>query len=182
MMTDPKSGWTWLADYINQVVTTQGTSAITTETLWRTNIGAFFACNKADKWPYSADFSTAGKPEKWGPAYQKAHGGSTTTTTKEITLPTSIVGVDYEIPTPVKDNDEFIGWYDNNEGRGDALAVLPVGYDGTVYAIWKSSPTSVENIRPALDMNAPMYDIMGRQVDKTYRGIIIQNGNKYLLR
>jgi hypothetical protein len=33
-----------------------------------------------------------------------------------------------------------------------------------------------------LDVNAPMYDIMGRQVDETYRGIIIQNSNKYLLR
>ncbi len=33
-----------------------------------------------------------------------------------------------------------------------------------------------------LDMNAPMYDVMGRQVDKTYKGIVIQNGNKYLLR
>ena len=43
--------------------------------------------------------------------------------------------------------------------------------------------TSVENIttKATLDLNAPMYDILGRQVDKTYRGIIIQNGNKYLL-
>jgi hypothetical protein len=42
--------------------------------------------------------------------------------------------------------------------------------------------TSVENVRPALDIHAPMYDIMGRQVDENYRGIIIQNGNKFLLR
>jgi uncharacterized repeat protein (TIGR02543 family) len=83
----------------------------------------------------------------------------------------------------VKDGDEFIGWYDNAKGTGEALTVLPVGYDGTVYAIWKSTLTSVEDIvRPTLDVNAPMYDIMGRQVDKTYRGIIIQNGNKYLVR
>ena len=32
-----------------------------------------------------------------------------------------------------------------------------------------------------LDMNAPMYDILGRQVDNTYKGIVIQNGKKYLL-
>jgi hypothetical protein len=64
------------------------------------------------------------------------------------------------------------------------LTVLPVGYDGTVYAIWKSmlTPTSVENVRPALNMDAPMYDVLGRQVDETYRGIIIQNGHKYILR
>jgi hypothetical protein len=60
---------------------------------------------------------------------------------------------------------------------------LPVGYKGTVYAIWKSNvSTGVENVCPVLDINAPMYDILGRQVDATYRGIVIQNGNKYLLR
>ena len=98
-------------------------------------------------------------------------------------MPSKIEGEPYTIPTPVKDGDEFIGWYDNANGTGEALTVLPVGYDGTVYAIWKSTPTDVENIlRPTLDINAPMYDLLGRQVDETYRGIIIQNGNKYLLR
>jgi uncharacterized protein YjdB len=44
--------------------------------------------------------------------------------------------------------------------------------------------TSVEDIKEAtgLDLNAPMYDVVGRQVDKNYRGIVIQNGNKYLLK
>ena len=43
--------------------------------------------------------------------------------------------------------------------------------------------TAVEDIKPAvLDRNAPMYDILGRQVDKTYRGIVIQNGQAYLVR
>ena len=44
--------------------------------------------------------------------------------------------------------------------------------------------SSVENIttEAILDVNAPMYDILGRQVDNTYRGIVIQNGNKYLLK
>lgn len=44
--------------------------------------------------------------------------------------------------------------------------------------------TSVEDIKATtgLDLNAPMYDVVGRQVDATYKGVIIQNGNKYLLR
>ena len=44
--------------------------------------------------------------------------------------------------------------------------------------------TSVEDIKTTtgLDLNAPMYDVVGRQVDASYRGIIIQNGNKYLLK
>jgi hypothetical protein len=46
-----------------------------------------------------------------------------------------------------------------------------------------NTSTDVEQVvRPALDMDAPMYDVLGRRVDATYRGIIIQNGNKYLLR
>ena len=44
--------------------------------------------------------------------------------------------------------------------------------------------TAVENIydEAGLDVNAPMYDVLGRQVDKTYRGIIIQNGKAFLLK
>ena len=29
---------------------------------------------------------------------------------------------------------------------------------------------------------APMYDVLGRQVDKTYRGIVIQNGQAFLVK
>ena len=38
----------------------------------------------------------------------------------------------------------------------------------------------VMNIQ-VLDVNAPMYDVLGRQVDNTYRGIVIQNGQKFML-
>ena len=43
--------------------------------------------------------------------------------------------------------------------------------------------TSIENIttEATLDLNAPMYDVLGRQVDKSYRGIVIQNGQSFLL-
>ena len=43
--------------------------------------------------------------------------------------------------------------------------------------------TAIENISTdaKLDMNAPMYDVLGRQVDKTYRGIVIQNGHSFLI-
>ena len=43
--------------------------------------------------------------------------------------------------------------------------------------------TAVENIttQVTLDLDAPMYDILGRLVDKTYKGIVIQNGQSFLL-
>ena len=180
-----KAEWKWLQTYIMEVQTTLTDDL--TAAAWRYAIAAFFVQSEHNVWPATANFAEAGKPEKWGAAYQKANGSTeaeTKTELVEVELPSKITAA-YEIPTPVKDNDEFIGWYDNNEGKGTALTVLPVGYDGTVYAIWKSMGTStdIEQVeRPALDINAPMYDVMGRRVDATYRGIIIQNGNKYLLR
>ena len=179
-----KAEWKWLQTYIMSVQSDL-TDDLTTAA-WRYAIAAFFLQSEHTSWPASANFSEAGKPEKWGPAYQKANGateGTTTTTLVEVELPKWITGSPYTIPTPVKDGDIFVGWYENNQGTGNALTVLPVGYKGTVYAIWQSNVgTGVENVRPALDLDAPMYDVLGRQVDATYRGIIIQNGNKYLLR
>ena len=44
--------------------------------------------------------------------------------------------------------------------------------------------SGVENVvkEATLDMDAPMYDVLGRIVDKTYKGIVIQNGQSYLLK
>ena len=192
--------WTWLRDYIMTAQNAQKGNAVGTRTVpelttdianeganWRYAVASFFMQSQHTGWPATADFSTAGKPEAWGGAYQKAHGGTQTETKTELVeveLPSKITAA-YEIPTPVKDDDEFVGWYDTNDNKGNKLTVLPVGYDGTVYAIWKSmlTPTDVEQVvRPALDLDAPMYDMLGRQVDASYRGIIIQNGHKYLLR
>jgi hypothetical protein len=33
-----------------------------------------------------------------------------------------------------------------------------------------------------LNPDAPMYDVLGRQVDKNYRGIVIQNGKTFMLK
>jgi uncharacterized repeat protein (TIGR02543 family) len=181
-----KAEWKWLQTYIMGVQTTLTDDL--TVAAWRYAIAAFFVQSEHNVWPATANFAEAGKPEKWGAAYQKANGGTegeTTTELVEVELPSKITGAPYEIPTPVKDGDTFVGWYDNNNGTGTALTVLPVGYDGTVYAIWKSMGTStdVEQVaRPTLDLNAPMYDILGRQVNETYRGIVIQNGHKFILR
>ena len=179
-MTDPESPWKWLGDYILSVASNQGIS-ITTDSEWRQQFYAFFNCTnvskKADGTTVgpTTDFTEAGKPDAWGVAYQIAH---------EITgeLPTTITAP-YTLPTPVRDGYIFVGWYDNPEGTGTPLTVLPKGYVGTVYAIWKKDTTSaVDNTTVQFDLNAPMYDVLGRQVDKNYRGIVIQNGQVYLLR
>ena len=44
--------------------------------------------------------------------------------------------------------------------------------------------TAVEDVvrEATLDLTAPMYDVLGRQVDNKYRGIVIQNGQAFLVR
>ena len=54
----------------------------------------------------------------------------------------------------------------------------PLPYTDTEYY---DTPEGIEGIYPPLDTAAPMYDILGRKVNKGYRGVVIQNGNKYLL-
>jgi len=64
--------------------------------------------------------------------------------TVDGTLPQTITGEAYTLPTPVKPGYTFLGWYDNAEGTGTALTTLPVGYKGTLYAIWKSTSVKWE--------------------------------------
>ena len=172
LLTDTKSNWLWLGDYLQEVSTASG-SPISTEVNWRYSTVAFFTCAIAGT--YNVDFTTAGKPEAWGDAYRIAY---------KLTgeLPTTIEEP-YTLPTPIKVGYIFVGWFDNPEGTGAPLTVLPKGYVGTLYAIWKQDvPNAVENIVLPLDLNVPMYDLLGRQVVPTYRGIVIQNGQTFLLR
>lgn len=45
----------------------------------------------------------------------------------------------------------------------------------------QGQPMAIENIEVVLDTQAPMFNILGQPVDASYRGIIIQNGRKFLL-
>ena len=138
IMTDTKSEYKWLGDYIQQVAGT-----LDGESAWRWHVHAFFNCNdgtvKGNQLVATADFSQAGKPDAWGDAYREAYGIS-------AKLPSS-VDATYTLPTPVKDGDEFVGWYEDPKGEGAKITSIPAGYKGTIYAIWKNSnPDSDEAI------------------------------------
>ena len=79
IMTNTKSDYKWLGDYIYKVTTDAGRS-LNTEVLWRFAVQAFFNCSPAVASSYNgnADFSTAGKPSAWGAAYRAAHAPTTT--------------------------------------------------------------------------------------------------------
>ena len=74
------ASWTWLKDYIARVQNAQKGNTVATSTVpeltddltaatWRYAIAAFFLQTQYTAWPYSADFTTAGQPSAWGPAY-----------------------------------------------------------------------------------------------------------------
>ncbi len=61
---------------------------------------------------------------------------------------------------------------------------LVVNDNGTLTLSYTTGNTGsgLENIEEVLNVNAPMYNVLGQKVDASYKGIIIQNGKKYLRR
>ena len=136
MLTDTKSDWLWLGDYLQEVSSAAG-APISTEVNWRYSTVAFFTCAAAAT--YNADFTQAGKPEAWGDAYRVAYGLTGD-------LPTKVTET-FVLPIPVKDGYVFMGWFDNPEGTGTAITSIPAGWYGTLYAIWKiNSGTDVDHL------------------------------------
>ena len=143
IMTDPASEYKWLGDYVLGVAAGQGVTlptdmAAANEGAWRWAVHAFFNAAVGLNGATGSDFTLAGQPEAWGPAYQAAH---------EVVLPTTPQDTDYTLPTPVKEGYIFDGWYDNAEGSGEAYTVIPAGWYGKLYALWTPAPVvGVDNI------------------------------------
>ena len=87
------------------------------------------------------------------------------------------------LPKPYKKGREFLGWSTDPEGVGYVYE-LPAGFVGTVYAIWDvmDDVTTGMDVVMTPDLTQPMYDILGRRVNSNYTGIVIQNGQKFLLK
>ena len=187
------SKWSWLKSYIQDVQHTQvgetiiGTDGITrtieelndditaTSTQWRYSTAAFFVQMQYDKYPATADFSTAGQPSVWGKVYQQTH---TTNVLPKLVYTT------YVLPTPTHPQGyTFLGWSTNAEGT-QFITEIDETFEGTLYAIWKQQGgvgTSIDNVEIDSE-NTQMYDLLGRPVGQNYKGIVIQNGKKYLLK
>ena len=134
IMTQSESEYQWLGNYITDVATEQGytlsndPSADGMEALWRWHVHSFFNCNQHTSWPITADFSTAGKPEAWGAAYQQVYGTA-------VVLPETITET-YVLPIPTKEGYTFGGWYWEADFSGTPVVQLEVGASGTLYAKW----------------------------------------------
>ena len=152
--------WIWLGEYIQSVY-----GKITDVKIWRFNLYAFFNATdevryesgQAITWAPCGDFTIAGLPSAWGPAYQAAKG--------MITLPTQVTSA-YTLPTNLTHPEgyPFLGWWDNSTFAGDQLYSIPAYWKGTLYANWEgwNPPMSVDMI----DWSQPIevYDMMGRRI------------------
>ncbi len=68
--------------------------------------------------------------------------------------------------------------YDNGDGSVE-LSTQPMA-GKTLVKENCNSGTNIQLVVEKLDINAPMYDVLGRQVGTDYKGIVIQNGQKYI--
>ncbi|MBQ7209714.1 MAG: Ig domain-containing protein, partial [Paludibacteraceae bacterium] len=80
------------------------------------------------------------------------------------------------------------------------LGLLPENFEGKTYdiegfvTIYKETieisvtalvehvNDGLDNVEAELDLNAPMFNVLGVRVDATYKGVVIQNGKKFMLR
>ena len=85
------------------------------------------------------------------------------------TLPSKIEASAYTLPTPTKAGYAFQGWYNNAEGRGTALTTLPVGYKGTVYAIWRTTSVKWELNGGYISENKLLWEDFQNYFNEYYR-------------
>ncbi len=122
-LTTNDYGWKWLGDYI--IETTPAMKDNTDETEWRYEAQGFFSAIAKYHSLQTGDYSLAGLPVAWHPAYIFAH-------------------------VPTKENSQFTGWYDNPDQSGAPLTALPAE-GGELYAGWQSisEGTALENAEAA---------------------------------
>ncbi len=85
IMTDAKSDYKWLGDYVLNVAAGQGLNlptdmAAANEGAWRWAVHAFFNATTGANGAAGTDFTEAGKPENWGPYYLAAQQPAEPTT------------------------------------------------------------------------------------------------------
>lgn len=54
------------------------------------------------------------------------------------------------------------------------------GINFYAFILETSSPTGIESVKAVENENAPMYNLAGQQVDKNFKGVVIQNGKKFI--
>ena len=141
--------WAWLKAYIEKAHADQaaaGASALPadgTGGAWRYAVGAFFISGQRASWPKSADFTELGKDEVYVPVMNAAG--------MFYELPAQY-SIDMPLPTPVKAEHNFLGWYNGTK------KVEAVDADMTLTANWERAVYNVDFVAPFAYPN-PMYAV-----------------------
>ena len=126
--------WGWLLDYCDTIVARAHAAGAnpsdmvmpsTNASYMRYNVNAFFTNLVRPSWPVSADYATCGidaENQEW----KKFWG-------YEFTLADTIAE-DYTLPVMYRKNYTFDGWYWEKDFSGEAVTVVPVKSNGTLYA------------------------------------------------
>lgn len=125
----------------------------------------------------------------------KIHATEITLNQTEITL---AAGTTYTLVAALNpaDAEDILTWSSSNEDvatvNDGVVTAVKVGtaYITVTTDLWVDAfckvtvtdkETGIENINAELNLNAPIYNVLGEQVDTEYKGIVIQNGQKFLL-
>ena len=137
IMTDEKSGWKWLGDYVQSVANAAG-KTLSGESAWRWGVHAFFNAADGQHGAAGINFTEAGKYENWIGAWVKANSLPETMTSEDA------------MPTLEREGYTLVGWYDNAELTGEP--VTSVTADVTLYAKWEAVAYKVTWVTNGVEM------------------------------
>ena len=153
--------WGWLVAYMDAVCSTQSrTKPSTDQTALRYNLSAFFLDDHYASWPYSADYTTAGKVETFQYTWGQSFPGI------EHPTESTVLHIAY------KPRYNFEGWYDNAECTGTAITTVDESYAGTLYAKWSLAPV-------LYNLNGGQYNEYGWKSKKDVYDDFIADWNTY---
>ena len=146
------SKWAWVKDAVVAQRTAAGLTGDVTEALYRKEISAMFLASPANtSWPASSAWTTYNAD-----SIAKAWGGI-------VALPDTIAE-DYTLPVMYRKNYEFKGWYWNEDFSGDAVTVVPVKSNGTLYAKFEATEFALLGIelskKDTVELQMPATDTL----------------------
>lgn len=92
---------------------------------------------------------------------------------------------------PVDEGQKYFYLYfglENEVPETPVNCYVKVEYKGqsSLFFVTTGDPTGIDNVtaveKAELDWNAPVYNVMGQKISKGYKGIAIQNGNKFIVK
>ena len=123
-----KEKWGWLIAYMDDVCSAQNkTKPSVDQASLRYNLSAFFLEDQYTSWPYSADFTEAGKDAAYIPVWGQSYGNPEFPI-NEVTL--------YD---PCRKGYKFDGWYTTADFAGSPVTKVDNTFKGTLYAKWTQS-------------------------------------------